>query len=141
MGYFTLRPDDFLYFNCKTTRETLLQKHHDRENHFGISKTRVKLACLYFWQTMTTDIDELLYGTTVRLFPGIKTPVESPIPSVNEYLSQILEWINDAIAIAKHCGNFHRVTASINVDYVLLLYTNRLQINFLCNIARIFQQA
>ena len=42
--------------------------------------------------------NELLYGTTVCLFPTIKTPIESPIPS---YLSQIFERINDAIAIAK----------------------------------------
>jgi Chromo (CHRromatin Organisation MOdifier) domain len=45
--------------------------------------------------------NELLYGTTVRLFPSIKTPVESTIPSVGEYLDQILERINDAVAIAK----------------------------------------
>ena len=44
--------------NCKTIRETLLQEHHDRENHFGISKTRAKLARSYFWPTMTTDVEK-----------------------------------------------------------------------------------
>jgi len=54
--------------------------------------------------------NELLYGTTVRLFPNIKTPVESSIPSVSEYLDQILERIDNAVAVAKD----NRLTAKTN---------------------------
>src|SRR5205814_10376447 len=47
-------------FNCKTTRETLLQEHHDWENHFGVLKTCAKLAGSYFWPTMTADVDKYI---------------------------------------------------------------------------------
>ena len=33
---------------CKTAREMLLRQYHDRENHFGITKTRRKLAAEFF---------------------------------------------------------------------------------------------
>ena len=61
--------------------------------------------------------NELIYSTTVRLFPSIKTPVDSFIPSVSEYLDQILERINDAVAIAKD----NRLTAKTNQ----IKYANR----------------
>ena len=47
--------------NCKTTWETLLQEHHDRENHFGTAKTHAKLSRSYFWLNMTTDIDKYIH--------------------------------------------------------------------------------
>lgn len=66
--FYELMPEGLLYTkagrlcvpNCKTTRETLLQEHHDRENHFGKPKTRAKLARLYFWPTMTADVDKYI---------------------------------------------------------------------------------
>ena len=45
---------------CKTTRETLLREHHDRENHFGRNKTRGRLSQLYFWPDMTSDVDSYI---------------------------------------------------------------------------------
>ena len=54
--------------------------------------------------------NELLYGITVCLFPSIMIPFESSIPSVSEYLEQILEQINDAVVIAKD----NRLIAKMN---------------------------
>ena len=50
--------------NCKTTREVLLQEHHDRENHFGRYKTREKLARLYFWPNLAATVDEYIRSCT-----------------------------------------------------------------------------
>jgi hypothetical protein len=41
---------------CKTTREMLLHQYHDRENHFGITKTRQKLATEFFWPYLSRDV-------------------------------------------------------------------------------------
>ena len=45
--------------------------------------------------------NELLYGTTVWLFPNMDLLIDTSDPTVAEYLEQIQERIDDAIAIAK----------------------------------------
>ena len=46
--------------------------------------------------------NELIYGTTVHLFPNFKNSQDNvTVPSVAEYLSQIQDRINEAVAIAK----------------------------------------
>ena len=66
--YEPLTPDGLLYTktgrlcvpSCRMTQETLLQEHHDHENHYGAFKTRAKLARSYFWPTMTADVDKYI---------------------------------------------------------------------------------
>ena len=62
--------------DCKITRETLLQEHHDRENHFGTSKTRSKLASLYFWPTMAADVNKYVHSCSQCL--RNKSSTQSP---------------------------------------------------------------
>ena len=70
--------------SCKTTRETLLQEHHDRENHFGMSKTRTKLARSYFWPTMATDVNKYVRSCSQCLRNKSSTQLSSgllhPLP-------------------------------------------------------------
>ena len=37
----------------------------------------------------------------MRLFPSFKTPIDSPVPAAAEYLQQILQRIDEAVAITK----------------------------------------
>jgi transposase InsO family protein len=62
--------------DCKLTRETLLQEHHDRENHFGKYKTREKLARHYFWPTLSADVDD--YITSCSQCSRNKSSTQSP---------------------------------------------------------------
>ena len=45
--------------------------------------------------------NELLYGSTVWLFPSLDVSIDTPNPAVADYFEQIQERINDAIEIAK----------------------------------------
>ena len=86
----------------KTVIEAIRQYVNRRQTDWAAHLTHVESV---FNNSINASINlapnELLYGTTVRLFPNIKAPVSSSVPSVNEYLDQILERINDAVAIAK----------------------------------------
>ena len=86
----------------KTMVESLRQYVNRRQTDWATHLTHVESVFNNAVNASTRLApNELLYGTTVRLFPTFKRPIESSVPSVGDYLGQILERIDDAIAIAK----------------------------------------
>ena len=79
--------------DCKMTRETLLQEHHDRENHFGKYKTREKLLRHYFWPNLSTDVDNYIDSCIqwARNKSGTQLPAGllHPLPIPTDWFSDI----------------------------------------------------
>ena len=86
----------------KTIIQSIRQYINRRQTDWAIHLTHVE-SVFNNSIAMSTGLtpNELLYGTTVRLFPSFKHSNNSLVPSVAEYLAQIQERIDEAIAIAK----------------------------------------
>ena len=102
----------------KTIIESIRQYVNRRQTDWALHLTHVE-SVFNNSVSASTNLapNELFYGTTVRLFPSLKKPLDSAVHSVNNYLHDILERIADATAIAKD----NRLTAKTNQ----IKYTNR----------------
>jgi transposase InsO family protein len=86
----------------KTIVEALRQYVNLRQTDWATHLTHVE-SVFNNSVNATTKLtpNDLLYGTTVRLFPDLRRPVDSTVPAVADYLEQILEQINYAVAVTK----------------------------------------
>ena len=86
----------------KTIIVSLRHYVNKRQTDWAVHLTHVESVFNNSVNTATHQApNELLYGTTVRLFPNMDVPIDTSNPAVADYLEQIQERISDAIAIAK----------------------------------------
>ena len=86
----------------KTIIESIRQYINHRHTDWAVHLTHVESVFNNSVNVSTGFApNELTYGTTVRLFPSLKTPIDSPVPAAAEYLQQILQRIDEAVAITK----------------------------------------